>query len=103
MPRHQRPGRVVREPIQVYLTAEERRELDRLAEEHGLSRAEVLRRGIQSFARERAERRSPMLDLVEELAAMPVPEGYRPNTAEHVDDHLVESYLDTHEDEGPPR
>jgi hypothetical protein len=42
----------VREPIQVYLTAEERGELDRLANVHGISRAEVLRRGIRSFGLE---------------------------------------------------
>jgi hypothetical protein len=36
----------VREPIQVYLTAEERAELDRAARQLGVSRSEVLRRGI---------------------------------------------------------
>lgn len=39
----------VREPIQVYLTAEERAELDRRAAELGVSRSEVLRRGIQAL------------------------------------------------------
>ncbi|NJD20033.1 MAG: ribbon-helix-helix protein, CopG family [Gemmatimonadetes bacterium] len=41
----------VREPIQVYLTGEERAELDRRAEEHGVSRSEALRRGIQALGR----------------------------------------------------
>lgn len=36
----------VREPIQVYLTATERAELDRLAARLGVSRSEVLRRGV---------------------------------------------------------
>mgnify|MGYP001557821682 CR=1 FL=1 len=36
----------VREPIQVYLTREERAELDRRAEELGVSRSEALRKGI---------------------------------------------------------
>jgi len=36
----------VREPIQVYLTSEERARLDRVARELGVSRSEVLRRGI---------------------------------------------------------
>lgn len=36
----------VREPIQVYLTAEERAALDRAARELGVSRSEALRRGI---------------------------------------------------------
>ncbi|MEX2467406.1 MAG: CopG family transcriptional regulator [Gemmatimonadota bacterium] len=38
--------KVVREPIQVYLTPEERAELDRAAAAMGVSRSEVLRRGI---------------------------------------------------------
>ena len=41
----------VREPIQVYLSGEERAELDRRAEELGASRSEALRRGIQALAR----------------------------------------------------
>jgi hypothetical protein len=40
--------RVVREPIQVYLTPEERAELDRTASALGVSRSEVLRRGISA-------------------------------------------------------
>ena len=39
----------VREPIQVYLTNQERAELDRSAQELGVSRSEVLRRGIASL------------------------------------------------------
>jgi hypothetical protein len=38
--------KVVREPIQVYLTPEERAELDRTARDLGVSRSEALRRGI---------------------------------------------------------
>lgn len=41
----------VREPIQVYLTAAERSELDQIAREMGVSRSEVLRRGIRSVRR----------------------------------------------------
>lgn len=40
--------KVVREPIQVYLTPEERAELDRAASALGVSRSEVLRRGISA-------------------------------------------------------
>lgn len=39
----------VREPIQVYLTGEERAELDRCAAELGISRSEALRRGIRAL------------------------------------------------------
>lgn len=43
----------VREPIQTYLTAEERTELDRVASELGVSRSEALRRGITALGRPR--------------------------------------------------
>lgn len=39
-------ARTVREPIQVYLSAEERAELDAAARSIGVSRSEMLRRGI---------------------------------------------------------
>ena len=39
----------VREPIQVYLTPEERDVLDRCAAELGVSRSEVLRRGLRAI------------------------------------------------------
>jgi len=40
-------ARIVREPIQVYLTADERAELDGVARNLGVSRSEVLRRGSE--------------------------------------------------------
>lgn len=43
-------NRTVREPIQTYLTEEERAELDRAAESLGVSRSEALRRGIRALA-----------------------------------------------------
>jgi len=42
--------KVVREPIQVYLTPDERAELDRAAGALGVSRSEVLRRGISAVS-----------------------------------------------------
>jgi len=42
-------ARSVREPIQVYLTSDERDVLDRCAAELGVSRSEVLRRGLQAI------------------------------------------------------
>lgn len=56
----------VREPIQVYLTSQERAELDRAAEELGVSRSEVLRRGVEAM------RPRPLSGLLRDLAA----EGY---------------------------
>jgi hypothetical protein len=41
--------RSVREPIQVYLTSDERGALDRCATEMGVSRSEVLRRGLEAL------------------------------------------------------
>ena len=41
--------RRIREPIQVYLTEEERAELDSLAATLGVSRSEVLRRGVAAL------------------------------------------------------
>lgn len=43
-------GDRVREPIQTYLSEEERAELDRAAAELGVSRSEALRRGIRALA-----------------------------------------------------
>ncbi len=53
----------VREPIQVYLSSQERAELDRAAEELGVSRSEVLRRGIE------AVRSRPLSGLLRGVAA----------------------------------
>lgn len=91
-----RPKRtpVVREPLQVYLDREERALLDRMAKETGLSRAEVLRRGLQSFAAEQVPMRSPMLEFLKRMAGVDLPA----DLAERHDDYLVESYLDNHED-----
>lgn len=90
-------GARVREPIQVYMTSEERRLLDRLAKAHRLSRAEVLRRGLRSFARESAgEARevsdSPMLRFLEAMRGADWPE----DVGRDHDRHLEEAYLDDH-------
>lgn len=53
----------VREPIQVYLTSQERAELDRAAEELGVSRSEVLRRGVEAM------RGRPSSGLLRDLAS----------------------------------
>lgn len=57
--------RAVREPIQVYLTPAEREELDRVAADLGVSRSEVLRRGISAVSRPPAGG-GVLRDLVEE-------------------------------------
>lgn len=55
IPHKKIPPRQVREPIQVYLDRAERGRLDRLARDLGLSRAEVLRRGLESLERHEAK------------------------------------------------
>ena len=52
----------VREPIQVYLTADERSDLDDLAMDLGLSRSEVLRRGIALLSQSPAPPEPPRAD-----------------------------------------
>jgi hypothetical protein len=56
----------VREPIQVYLTRQERAELDRAAAELGVSRSEALRRGVEAI------RSRGLTGLLRDVAA----EGY---------------------------
>jgi predicted ArsR family transcriptional regulator len=59
-----------REPIQVYLTEEERTRLEQLAATLGVSRSEVLRRGISALtANPRAA--GPLADLVSDGLATP--------------------------------
>ena len=85
--------RKVREPIQVYLTADERALLDRAARDTGLSRAEILRRGLRSFVAHEASGASPMLSFINSLDEKDFPE----DVAERHDEHLAEAYLDGHD------
>lgn len=79
--------RGVREPLQVYLDPDERRLLDRLARETGLSRAEILRRGLKSFGADHGGR-SPMLDFLDSMAGV----EYPPDMSARHDDYLDEAY-----------
>lgn len=85
-----RPSPSVREPVQVYLGPDDRDLLNRLAEETRLSKAEILRRGVRSFAREQRGG-SPMLRFVAEVAASK--EGWPENVAADHDAVLAEAYL----------
>lgn len=84
----------VREPIQVYLDRDDRSLLDRLAKENGISRAEVLRRGLKSYAVGPGQR-SPMLEFIQSLKDENV--DAPTDMAERHDDYLAEEYLDNHE------
>jgi len=88
MPTRKRPSGVVREPVQVYLAPDDRQLLDSLARTTGLSRAEILRRGIRSFAAAARGAKSPMLAFLDEVAGEEWPEG----TAERHDEFLARTY-----------
>lgn len=80
------PARV-REPVQVYLEADDSSLLARLAAMSGLSKAEVMRRGMRAFAREQ-DVESPMLRFVADSGAGEWPAGI----ASAHDEVLAESY-----------
>ena len=89
----QKKLRKVREPIQVYLTADERALLDRAARDTGYSRAEILRRGLRSFVAHESSGASPMLSFLDSIDGKHLPA----DLAERHDDHLAEAYLDGHD------
>ena len=89
--RTKKPARI-REPLQVYLDPDERGLLDRLARATGLSRAEILRRGLKSFAVEHGGK-SPMLEFMESLKDAADASS---DMAERHDDYLDEIYRDVH-------
>lgn len=66
-------AKIVREPIQVYLTPNERTELDRAARDLGLSRSEVLRRGIGMAGG--VDYAGPLRDLVDDGYVSPPATG----------------------------
>jgi len=80
------------EPLQIYITADERRMLDTLAAETGLSRAEILRRGLRTFAAERAGGGGPMQELLLSLREASWPA----DIATHHNEHLARAYTDRH-------
>ena len=80
----------VREPVQVYLGADDRDLLARLVDETGLSKAEILRQGVRSFAREQGVA-SPMLRFVAESGSGVWPD----DVARRHDELLGTSYTST--------
>jgi hypothetical protein len=95
---HPPSAKQVREPVQLYVSGDERRLLDRMAIESGLSRAEVLRRGLKLFAREQPAENNPMVAFMREMRGSDWPA----DIGRRHDAHLEEAILDTHEDAAPP-
>ena len=81
--------RAVREPVQVYLETPDRALLERAAGASGLSRAEVLRRGLHRFAAELLADASPALAFLESAAGV-APAGSAPDVAMRHDDYLAD-------------
>lgn len=88
MPKRKPHRAAVREPVQVYLAPDDRKLLDSLARSTGLSRAEILRRGIRSFAASARGGGSPMLAFLGEMANEDWPEGL----AERHDEFLARAH-----------
>ena len=93
MPRRTRKPAEVREPIQVYLTKADRALLDRTARASGLSRAEVLRRGLRQYQSGSGASEHPVLTFLDEMAAGPWPADMPTDVAERHDAYLAESYM----------
>lgn len=79
--------KAVREPVQVYLAPDDSELLAALAKRTGLSKAEVLRRGVRSFARE-AGGESPMLRFIADSTSA----GWPKAAAANHDAVLAEEY-----------
>ena len=84
----------VKEPIQIYMAPSERRFLDALAIETGLSRAEILRRGMRSFAAERSGEDGPMQTFMRNMRGHRWPKSI---ALDH-DKHLADAYTDRHKE-----
>ena len=93
--------KVVKEPVQVYLDRGDRAILDRVSAEAGLSRAEVLRRGLRSFAAQEQGGEGPMMRFMRKMAASEWPADTPSDLGLNHDKYLCEIYLDTHEPTAP--
>ncbi|HVD59658.1 MAG TPA: hypothetical protein VNC11_02215 [Gemmatimonadaceae bacterium] len=83
----------VREPVQVYLTQQDRRLLKEVAAAAGVSGAEVLRRGLRRMAGEVLSDRSPAMQMLEEMnSAKWSPDAPRDMALNH-DKYLADAYL----------
>ena len=80
----------VREPVQVYLTATDRKLLREVAAAAGVSGAEVLRRGLRRMAGEILSDRSPAMQLLEEMNSADWPSDMPADVARRHDEFAYE-------------
>jgi hypothetical protein len=91
MSKPDKPPKVVREPVQVYLDTAERALLDRVASATKLPRAEVLRRGLRAYGSEVFAAESPVLKFLREIDH-DWPSDVPSDAAARHDEYLAESY-----------
>ena len=87
MPSKRTPA--VREPVQVYLSRQDRDLLEQIAGKTGWSRAEILRRGMRRVAADVLADESPMLAFLRESASAEWPSDTPSDLAERHDEHLT--------------
>jgi hypothetical protein len=86
-----RPSRRVREPVQAYLDESDRNLLEDVARRTGLSRAEILRRGLRAFAREALADRPPGWSLEHLIGILGDDPSLPTDLSERHDDYLYEA------------
>jgi hypothetical protein len=91
-------ARKVREPVQVYLTTNDRKLLREVATVAGVSGAEVLRRGLKRMAGEILAERNPAMRLLEEMNSADWPAQMPRDVARRHDEHLADTVYPS-----PPR
>jgi hypothetical protein len=84
MPKHTR----VREPVQVYLDPVDRSLLEDVAERTGLSRAEILRRGLRRVAGDLLAEHEPGAAFERLVGALGDDPSLPPDLAAHHDEYL---------------
>lgn len=86
-----RNHKTMREPVQVYLTVNDRKLLREVAAQAGVSGAEILRRGLRRMAGEILAERNPALRLLEEMNAARWPEEMPSDVGRRHDTHLADA------------
>jgi hypothetical protein len=84
----------VREPVQVYLTAQDRKLLREVASSAGVSGAEVLRRGLRRMAGEILSDRNPALLMLDEMNSAEWAGDTPTDVAVNHDHYLAEAYAE---------